>query len=378
MTTEQIYTLAMMQLALVILIASTRVHPPKADVPSLRLFQLSIGFDALSWLFYLWPMQPVLLLISSLAAAANMWLLLAFSLRRCQRSVPWWLLVVMVPIQASGYSWMNLHGMQDVVMHFMLLMTAAVALPIAWLFWFRKENRTVSDQGFAIVMLCWFGVCVLRSLTVEVDRDWFLSGYLVSQVLWPGIMAAYGLFVITGYLEETQQRLRAEAVLDPLTGQLNRRGLHEVVTGSLNYLQRNQQPAALLMIDLDHFKRVNDLFGHDGGDLVLVQAAKAIKAMLRQSDVLARFGGEEFLIFLPAANRDMAERTAERLLEGVRQLEWPASMPEDYQLTISIGISVFGPDYDFSRTLRQADQALYRAKQNGRDRIEFAGVAADY
>jgi diguanylate cyclase (GGDEF)-like protein len=377
MTTEQIYTLAMMQLALVILIASSRVHPPKADVPSLRLFQLSIGFDAISWLFYLWPLQPVLLLTSSLAAASNMWLLLAFSLRRCQRTVPWWLLAVMVPIQAGVYSWLSLHEMQDMLMHFMMLVTAGVALPIAWLFWFRKGNRTVSDQGFAIVMLCWFGVCVMRSLTVELEKDWLLSGYLVSQVLWPGIMAAYGLFVITGYLEETQQRLRAEAVQDPLTGQLNRRGLNEAVAGCLNYLQRNQQPAALLMIDLDHFKRVNDQFGHDGGDLVLVQTAKAIKTMLRQSDVLARFGGEEFLVFLPAANRDMAQRTAERLLEGVRQLEWPPSMPEDYQLTVSIGVSVFGPDYDFGRTLRLADQALYRAKQNGRDRIEFAGTAAD-
>jgi diguanylate cyclase (GGDEF)-like protein len=377
MSTEQIYTLAMMQLALVILIASSRVHPPKADVPSLRLFQLSIGFDAISWLFYLWPMQPVLLLASSLAAASNMWLLLAFSLRRCQLTVPWWLLAVMVPIQAGVYSWLSLHEMQDMLMHFMMLVTAGVALPIAWLFWFRKGNRTVSDQGFAIVMLCWFGVCVMRSLTVELEKDWLLSGYLVSQVLWPGIMAAYGLFVITGYLEETQQRLRAEAVQDPLTGQLNRRGLNEAVAGCLNYLQRNQQPAALLMIDLDHFKRVNDQFGHDGGDLVLVQTAKAIKTMLRQSDVLARFGGEEFLVFLPAANRDMAQRTAERLLEGVRQLEWPPSMPEDYQLTVSIGVSVFGPDYDFGRTLRLADQALYRAKQNGRDRIEFAGTAAD-
>ena len=73
---------------------------------------------------------------------------------------------------------------------------------------------------------------------------------------------------------------------------------------------------------------------------------------------------------LPAANLQMATTTAQRLLEGIRQLEWPASMPEDYQLTISIGVSVFGPDYDFGRQLRLADQALYRAKQNGRNRVE--------
>lgn len=378
MTTEQIYTLAMMQLALVILIASTRVHPPKPDVPSLRLFQLAVACDAISWLFYLWPVQPVLLLVSSIAAASNIWLLLAFALQRCKSAVPWWLFALMIPLQAGAYTWLSLHQMQDASMHFMTLVTALVALPVAWLFWFRKAGRTVSDQGFAIVMLCWFGVCVVRTVTVELHQEWVLSGYLVSQVLWPGIMAAYGLFVITGYLEETQLRLRAEAVQDPLTGQLNRRGLNEAVAGCLNYLQRNQQPAALLMIDLDHFKRVNDQFGHDGGDLVLVQTAKAIKTMLRQSDVLARFGGEEFLIFLPAANLQMATTTAQRLLQGIRQLEWPASMPEDYQLTVSIGVSVFGPDYDFGRTLRLADQALYRAKQNGRDRIEFAGTAADY
>ncbi|ALZ74743.1 GGDEF domain-containing protein [Rheinheimera sp. F8] len=377
MTTEQIYTLAMMQLALVILIASTRVDPPQADVRSLRLFQLAVGCDALSWLFYLWPMQPLLLLISSLAAATNFWLLLAFAFSRCNKTVPWPLLVLMILLQAGIYTWLNLQQMEYTSLHFMTLITAIVALPIAWLFWYQKPNRTVSDQGFAVVMLCWFLVCVLRTVTVEIHEDWILSGYLVSQVLWPGIMAAYGLFVITGYLEETQQRLKAEAVLDPLTGQLNRRGLTEAVNSSLAYLQRHQQPAALLMLDLDHFKRVNDQFGHDGGDLVLVQTALAIKTMLRQSDVLARFGGEEFLVFLPAANRDMAAVTAQRLLDGIRQLEWPASMPEDYQLTISIGVSVFGPDYDFGRQLRLADQALYRAKQNGRDRIEFAGIAAD-
>ena len=377
MTTEQIYTLAMMQLALVILLASTRVAPPQQDVRSLRLFQISVGCDALSWLFYLWPMQPMLLLISSLAAATNFWLLLAFALSRCNKAVPWPLLVLMIPLQAGIYTWLNLHSMEYASLHFMTFITALVVLPIAWLFFFQKQNRTVSDQGFALVMLCWFLVCVLRTVTVEFHEDWILSGYLVSQVLWPGIMAAYGLLAITGYLEETQQRLRAEAVHDPLTGQLNRRGLNEAVAACLSYLQRNQQPAALLMIDLDHFKRVNDQFGHDGGDLVLVQTAKAIKTMLRQSDVLARFGGEEFLIFLPAANLQMATTTAQRLLEGIRQLEWPASMPEDYQLTISIGVSVFGPDYDFGRQLRLADQALYRAKQNGRDRIEFAGTAAD-
>jgi hypothetical protein len=294
MTTEQIYTLAMMQLALVIFIASTRVAPPRQDLGSLRWFQLSVGFDAISWFFYLWPTDPLLLLISSLASASNMWLLLAFALTRCGKTVPWLVIGPMILVQAVGYTQLNLNGMTHAVLHFMTLITTLVAVPIAWLFWFKKANRTVSDQAFAVVMLCWLFACVLRTLAVEIEQYTVLSGYLVSQVLWPGIMAAYGLCVITGYLEETQLRLKAEAVLDPLTGQLNRRGLNETVAACLAYLRRNRQPAALLMIDLDHFKRVNDQLGHDGGDVVLVESAKAIKAMLRQSDVLARFGGEEF------------------------------------------------------------------------------------
>jgi hypothetical protein len=111
MTTEQIYTLAMMQLALVILIASSRVVPPKQDLRSLRWFQLAVGFDALSWLFYLWPTDPLLLLISSLASASNMWLLLVFALTRCVKAVPWPVIVPMIVLQAGGYTQLNLSGL---------------------------------------------------------------------------------------------------------------------------------------------------------------------------------------------------------------------------------------------------------------------------
>lgn len=378
MTTEQIYTLAMMQLALVILLASSRVDPPQADVRSLRLFQLAMGCDALSWFFYLWPTHPVLLLLSSLASAVNIWSLLAFACCRIGKAEPWKLILPMIVLQTVVYTQLKLAGMENALLHFMTLVTAAVAIPVFWMFWFNKPNRTVSDQGFALVMLSWFFVCVLRTLTVEIQRDWILSGYLVSQVLWPSIIAAYGLFVITGYLEETQQRLRLEAVSDPLTGQLNRRGLMEIVPSCLSYLKRNHQPAALVMVDLDHFKQVNDLFGHDGGDLVLATTARKIKEMLRQSDVLARFGGEEFLIILPNTNLMMATVTAQRLLQGVREVQWPASLPADFQVTISIGVSVFDADYDFPRQLRLADQALYRAKENGRNRIEFAAETAGH
>jgi diguanylate cyclase (GGDEF)-like protein len=320
----------------------------------------------------LWPDNIYLLMLSSLTAGCNIWLLLAFALNRAGKNVQLLWLLPLIVLQATGYTLLNDLGLEQESLHFMTLITAAVALPSAWLFWFVKPNRTVSDQCYAMVMLSWLLICVLRTLTVELSPDVLLSGYLVSQVLWPGLMAAYGLFAITGYLEEAQQRSKAEAMLDPLTGQLNRRGLQEVMQSCLAYLQRHQQPAALLMIDLDHFKTINDLYGHAVGDWVLAQIALQIKATLRQSDVLARYGGEEFLVFLPKADETTAQRAAERIRADVAALHWPHPLTPDYRQTVSIGGAMLQPGYDFQRQLALADQALYQAKALGRNRVEFA------
>lgn len=372
MSAEQLYTLAMMQLALVIGLASWRVQPPVAERTGLRYFQLALLCDAFSWFFYLWPDQIYLLMLSSLAAACNIWLLLAFALQRSGKTVQLlWLLPVIV-LQASVYTLFNDLGLKPQSMHFMTLITAAVALPSAWLFWFVKPNRTVSDLCYAAAMLGWLLICLVRSVAVELSPDFLLSGYLVSQVLWPGLMAAYGLFAITGYLEEAQQRSKAEAMLDPLTGQLNRRGLQEVMQSCLAYLKRHRQPAALLMIDLDHFKAINDLYGHAVGDWVLAQIALQIKTTLRQSDVLARYGGEEFLVFIPKADETTARQAAERIRADVEALHWHHPLACDHRQTISIGGAILAPDDDFEQRLALADQALYQAKALGRNRVEFA------
>ena len=172
-------------------------------------------------------------------------------------------------------------------------------------------------------------------------------------------------------MEETQQRFKDEALHDPLTGLLNRRGLANAIQGCLAYLQRQRHSAALFMIDLDHFKQINDKLGHDGGDAVLITVAKVLQKELRQSDVLARYGGEEFIVFLPQTNRDSAQLAAERLLLAVRHMQWPG-LASPSALTISVGIAVFDADFDFDCQLRRADHALYQAKARGRDRIEFA------
>lgn len=223
----------------------------------------------------------------------------------------------------------------------------------------------------ASVFAAWLLICLLRSVMLLIAPEWLLSGLLISQSFWPAVSAGYCIFALTGYMEETQQKFKNEALHDPLTGLLNRRGLVNAIQGCLAYLQRQQHSAALFMIDLDHFKQINDKIGHEGGDEVLIAVAEVLQKQLRQSDVLARYGGEEFIVFLPQTDSDSAQLAAERLLLAVRHLQLP-QLGGQNGLSISVGITVFNADFDFDCQLRRADHALYQAKARGRDRIEFA------
>lgn len=167
-----------------------------------------------------------------------------------------------------------------------------------------------------------------------------------------------------------EQELRHLAATDALTGIANRRHFLEQMTLALARHQRHHTSTALLMLDLDWFKRVNDRYGHAIGDAVLRHYANIIQASLRRIDLLGRLGGEEFAILLMDTNAIGAYEFAER----VRQLaeKQPAqTRAGEVAITLSIGVTVFAPhDHDTDVILARADQALYRAKENGRNRVE--------
>lgn len=372
MSTEHIYILGMMQIGLVLVAAFFRIEPQSDQRLALQVLKLTLLCDAASWLFYWIPEHPLLLALSAFFAAANNWLVFCFAVLRCKRQVPWPLVITMTLLQAALYSFFSLNHYPDYALHTMGLFVILSLSPAIWLFWTQKPIRTVSDQWFCGVILLWISICLSRSLLLVWQPSGLLSSNLSSQVLWPGILVAYGLFAMTSYLEEIQQQLKRESLTDPLTGQLNRRGMTEAATSCLAYLQRHQEPGALLMIDLDHFKNINDQLGHATGDIVLQRVASTLKQQLRQSDMLARVGGEEFLIFLPMVDGAVAALTAERLLQCIANLKITELEIIQHRLTISIGVSLFNPNYDFLLQQQLADQALYRAKHFGRNRVEFA------
>jgi diguanylate cyclase (GGDEF)-like protein len=165
------------------------------------------------------------------------------------------------------------------------------------------------------------------------------------------------------------ETLRESTLRDPMTGLHNRRFLEESVDTLIGQAQRNKLPMAFMMLDLDYFKMVNDTYGHDAGDAVLRALAKLLKQSVRSADFVIRYGGEEFLILLQAADAEMACDVAEKIRAAVAELKVQTS-GGILQKTISIGISAFPDDSDtFWQAVKFADVALYHAKETGRNRV---------
>jgi len=160
------------------------------------------------------------------------------------------------------------------------------------------------------------------------------------------------------------------ATIDGLTGLLNRRCLTETINEEYLKAKRYQRSTALIMADIDFFKKVNDTHGHDIGDEVLRCIARAFKEKIRNCDYIGRFGGEEFLILLPETGMQGASKLAERLRVTAEELEIPLPSGGFYKVTASFGISVVASeDTDYDTALKRADTALYNSKKNGRNRV---------
>lgn len=170
-----------------------------------------------------------------------------------------------------------------------------------------------------------------------------------------------------------QDELRVKASHDELTGVLNRRMVMEMLDREIDRAQRDGKALAVGMLDIDHFKSVNDRFGHLAGDAVLTQTAQCVSESLRRSDLMGRYGGEEFLLVLPGCDVTATAMVAERTRRAVSMLA--ATTPKGAVcVTVSMGFAVSLPDAPLSRgaLVDAADRALYRAKAEGRNRVEFA------
>jgi diguanylate cyclase (GGDEF)-like protein len=166
--------------------------------------------------------------------------------------------------------------------------------------------------------------------------------------------------------------LREMAMADGLTGLANRRHLDTVLTLRAREAERLGQPISCLMVDVDHFKRFNDEFGHDAGDAVLRAMGDVLKHSMRESSVAFRYGGEEFLLLMPELGPERALRRAQEVQQRIRALRIEYAGRELGPITASFGLASAPNHCVFSKLIQTADAALYRAKEAGRDRIAIA------
>ncbi|MBK1672801.1 GGDEF domain-containing protein [Ectothiorhodospira shaposhnikovii] len=161
------------------------------------------------------------------------------------------------------------------------------------------------------------------------------------------------------------------AQTDPLTGLLNRNAMNRAVERELAVARRTGGSLAMLMLDVDHFKRINDHHGHHYGDQVLAAVAQRLRAVTRKSDMVFRFGGEEFVILMAGTDPQAAVLGANRVLEAIRLCQLPLKCGNQVSVTASIGLSVSREGDSPDSLFQRADQAMYQAKRAGRNRVEW-------
>jgi len=202
----------------------------------------------------------------------------------------------------------------------------------------------------------------------------FLSKPYDEQVLLNTIEVALAQHGVELTLRDRNSTLQRESNLDALTGLFNRRHLESVLVRELEFAERGQHPVGVILLDLDHFKQVNDRFGHAAGDAVLRGVADVLRARLRVYDVVCRYGGEEIVVVVPGGSLWSCRKVAEDLREGIAGRSFTDGELPLGQVTASFGVAVFPQHADSAvDLLRAADAAMYQAKALGRNCVAARG-----
>jgi diguanylate cyclase (GGDEF)-like protein len=278
----------------------------------------------------------------------------------------------------------RLPGISDAFAVRVLLASAIIAAYIwagAYELW-RGRSEPLVSRWPAIFMLFAHGALYLLRTPLGAMLPWSPTGNRVFESVWLTVLSFEALlftisiaFIMLAMAKErTEHRHKTAALVDSLTGIANRRAFLQEGEAQLLRQAADPRPTAVMLLDLDHFKSINDRFGHAIGDRVLQIFAEVASAGMRRSDLVGRLGGEEFAALLPDTTRERAVAVAERIrtvfAEAARDVDG-----RPVAGTVSIGV-VFGEDsmLDLSALLAQADHALYCAKENGRDRVELAAL----
>ncbi|MEX0605700.1 MAG: diguanylate cyclase [Marinobacter sp.] len=236
---------------------------------------------------------------------------------------------------------------------------------------------SMSSRPAWISVACLWGFYVLLDVTMRfvaplqpISPNALLGVHLFNLTV-VFAMFSYLAFYYMSLVTAAHRKLGRMATTDSLTRLYNRRHTVHLAEKEIARWHRNPSPLAFLLLDVDHFKPLNDRYGHELGDRILSDISTVITGALREQDFIGRWGGEEFLAVLPDTDRDQALITAERIRLAVAGTFWEFEA-ENLSVTISIGVSEYGANEDLNTAIARADKALYLGKDRGRNRVELA------
>ena len=319
---------------------------------------------------------------AALLLAYVMWL--AGTVEHYGGRVNWrnWLLAMMLAIAALAWFSVAQDSFRIRVVIVASLCTIINAQHLVSLLRSQRTSRFGETIGVTLVSSCLVALtCVYGTRAIEAlafpQGDRSLLTQTAVQVAYTACATVCNLMLVLGFATMASDNVRAriedEAIRDPLTGALNRRALSTVLSREISRCRRRGHALSVLMLDIDHFKHINDEFGHPVGDRVLVRLCRRLIALMRPHDVFARYGGEEFLIALPETDATAAKLAAQRILLDLAATD-DSGLPA---ITVSIGVAQWdAAEESIESLIARADSALYAAKRNGRNRIELTRESA--
>ncbi|MDC0932819.1 diguanylate cyclase [Arcobacteraceae bacterium] len=371
MTPEQIYFLTLGLLNLVVALAGSRIKDLDDKPASIHF--LTFGFLAfsISWFLYAFEIGMFFKIISAILSLIFIWGIVLFSFNRCEKKVPWFFIITGFIVHSLIQGYLTYNNNFTAVLHLSAVIIPSLFLIIIYLFSKVKKEINSSDITLIYVFLIMSVVLISRSIALEISADFFAITKITSQAIWPAFSVAVGVFSFLSFTEEAQGKLKIESITDPLTGILNRRGFIDALKEKTEEAWISNHQVTLVMFDLDHFKNVNDTYGHDSGDLVLKKCAQQIKLKLRDGDLFGRYGGEEFVILLFGVDIIKAQSIAERMRVGIEEMNC-SSTKDEIKITASFGLTEIIESDEFEKAFIKADNAMYDAKNNGRNRTEVS------
>jgi len=300
-----------------------------------------------------------------------------FGLRRWKSALYPTLVLALAAYFAARFSGVSLPALAVLMSLFVALLSGAMSIVLLW----PGNGSSVLQRIIGINNFVFFAAVSLRAWSGLADGELtVLSNGAVQAFTY---MTGYAILIVNGFgflllcKEKDDSQMALLATIDSLTGLVNRRAFFERTDSARMLASRQRHPISLMMLDLDHFKRINDRYGHAAGDEALRVFAGAAQQALRDPDIMGRLGGEEFAVSLPGTDLAGAVQAAERVRQAVSASLLPLC-DVDYTMSVSIGVVAIDPDEHINAALARADHALYVAKNAGRNRVEVGQPMRQY